>query len=120
MPLISNTDFMVQQGYLGSGYLGLYQAQNCIESGLVVVVASTDVDVEVDMLGAYSQNMVTVDSQATSGLLRQAYDALVEHVTNHTGQTFNDYLYSRSLKVSQAFATLSGNLGLEIAPENIQ
>jgi len=120
MPLISDADFLTQQGYLGSGYAGLYQSYSSIESGLVVVVASQDVDVEVDMLGAYSRNLVTVNTQATSGLLREAYDALVEHVETHSGQPFNDYLYSRSLKVTQSFATLSDNLGLEIAPENIQ
>lgn len=120
MPLISDADFLAQQGYLGSGYIGLYQAQTMVDSGLALVVASADVDVEVDMIGGYTRNLNTVDSQATSGLLREAHDALVNHVTNHTGQTFNDYLYSRNLKVSQAFATLSENLGLEIAPENIQ
>jgi hypothetical protein len=119
MPLISDEDFLQLQSLLGRGYDGLAQAYTSVESGLAVVVASTDIDVAVDMVGPFSQNLTTTDVRGTSGLLRVATESLERHVQNKTGQTFNDYLFTRGLQVTPSFALLSGYLGVPISPLNV-
>jgi len=119
MPLISDSDFLRLQRYLGVGYDGLSQAEASLESGFAVIVASTDVDVEVDMLGPYNQNVVAMDTMATSGYMRVAWAALQQHVNNKSGQNFNDYLWTRAMKVTPSFALLSGYLGVPVDPRNV-
>lgn len=120
MGTLSDTEFLQHQAFLGSGFAGLALAQTMVESGLALVVASTDIGVEVDMLNPYAINAETVNVDATANLLALAARALEGHITGTTGQTFNDYLFVRGLKVSQNFADLSAILGATIAPANIE
>lgn len=120
MGIISRADFDRQQAYLGSGYYALVECQNVMQSGLNLVVASTDIQVELDMLSPYSLNAENVNVDQTSALFRQAMTALQRHITDGSGQTFNDYLYVNGWKVGSGFAFLSGLLGYGISPENIE
>lgn len=119
MPLIPDDDFLRLQSILGRGYDGLALVATSVESGLALVVASTDVDVAVDMVGPFAQEITVTDVRATVGLLRLATEALERHVQNKTGQTFNDYLFTRGLQVTPSFALLSGYLGVPINPLNV-
>jgi hypothetical protein len=119
MGLISDQDFLLQQAFLGSGFAGLVQAHSVLESGLALVVSSTDIDVEVAMLDPYVRNVASMNPDATAGQLRVATEALERHVTNQTGQTLNDYLFTHGLKVSRDFASLSEALGAPINEVNI-
>lgn len=119
MPLMPDSEFLAHQAFLGYGYAGLVRVQESIQSGLNLVVDSTDIDVELDMLTFYSRNLANVNVAATVSLLRLATETLQRHVTSRTGQTFNDYLFYRGLKVSQEFADLSGLLGTSISPGNV-
>jgi hypothetical protein len=119
--LISDTDFLRQQAYLGSGFASLENVHSYVQSGLVLVVDSVDVDVEIDMIGGYTEDFnSTEEINTASSLLRKATVALQRHVETRSGQTFNDYLYLRGLKVSTKFAELSAIVGQEINPVNIQ
>lgn len=120
MGLISNQNFLRHQAFLGSGYAALVECESLLLSGIELIVSETDVDVEVDMLQGYSINYQIVDPNATSSLLRQATNALQDHIQNRSGQEFNDYLFLRGLKVSRDFADLSGNLGTPVQEQNIQ
>ena len=118
--MLSPSDLISQQALLGSGYAFLVRVEEQVESGFRLVVASTDTEAELALLNPYATNMDTVDPQRTAGLLRQATMALETHITDRSGQTFNDYLFTRGLKVTRDFATLSGILGTPIDPENVQ
>lgn len=120
MGLISDEDFLQHQAFLGSGYAGLVQIRDVVESGLTLVVASTDPDVEVIMLDPYVRNLDFVNPDATAGLLRTAKESLDRHVTNLSGQSLNDYLFTRGLKVNRDFADLSEALGVPIDEQNIE
>jgi hypothetical protein len=120
MGRISNEEFHRHQAYLGSGYAALVEVESVVGSGLALVVASEDIQVELDMLDAYNENYGQVQLQATSSLLRIATLALENHITERTGQTFNDFLYLNGLKVNQDFADLSELLGVPIDPLNIE
>lgn len=121
MGLITDSDFIRQQAYLGSGYAALESLHSYVQSGLEVVVSSEDVDVEVDMIGGYTEDFNNTEEIGTaSSLLRRATEALQRHVTTRTGQTFNDYLYLRGLKVTPQFAELSAIVGQVVNPVNIQ
>lgn len=121
MGLISDSDFLRQQAYLGSGYAALESVHSYVQSGLYLVTASSDVDVEIDMIGGYTEDFNnTEEINTASSLLRKATEALERHITTRTGQTFNDYLYLRGLKVTPQFAELSAIVGQEINPINIQ
>lgn len=121
MGLISDSDFLRQQAYLGSGYAALVSVHSYVQSGLELVVSSVDVDVELDMIGGYSEDFNNTEEVNTaSSLLRKATEALQRHVTTRTGQTFNDYLYLNGLKVTPQFAELSAIVGQEINPVNVQ
>lgn len=117
--IISDADLLTQQGLLGSGYAYLVQVEALVFSGLHVVVLGTDPEVEVALLQPYVKNLDTVDHLKTATLLRQATEALETHVTDRSGQTFNDYLYTHGLKVSADFASLSAALGHAISPLNV-
>lgn len=119
MSLMPDSEFLAHQAFLGYGYAGLVQVQENIQSGLNLVVDSTDVDVARDALTFYSRNLTNVNVAATVSLMRLATEALQRHVTSRTGQTFNDYLFFRGLKVTRDFADLSGLLGVPISPINI-
>jgi hypothetical protein len=45
--------------------------------------------------------------------------ALERHITDQSGQTFNDWLYTQGLQVAQSFADLSAAVGTPIVPGNI-
>lgn len=117
--ILSDAEFLQQQALLGSGYAHLVQVETLVFSGLHLVVLSTDPEVEVALLGPYVSNLDTVDHLKTASLLRQATEALERHITDRSGQTFNDYLYTHGIKVSQDFASLSAALGHAISPLNI-
>jgi len=117
--IISDAELLQQTGLLGSGYSHLVQVETLVFSGLHLVVLSTDPEVEVALLQPYVKNLDTVDHLKTATLLRQATDALERHVTDRSGQTFNDYLYTHGLKVSADFASLSAALGSPISPLNV-
>lgn len=119
MAIVSNAEFLLHQGYLGSGYASLVQIQNVLQSGVNLVVASHDAQVELDLLSPYVANAESMDVTASASLLRQATVALERHITDGTGQTFNDYLFTNGLKVGRDFASLSGLLGVTINPVNI-
>lgn len=119
MPILPNDQFLLQQGLLGSGYASLVQVQSYLQSGVNLVVASHDADVELDLLSPYVQNAESMDITASAAYLRVATLALERHITDESGQTFNDYLFVNGLKVGQNFASLSGLLGVTINPVNI-
>lgn len=118
--ILSDSEFLLQQGLLGSGYAHLVQVESLVYSGLHLVVLSEDPEVEVALLLPYSRNLDTVAHLKTANLLRQATEALERHITDRSGQTFNDYLYAHGLKVSQNFAALSAALGHIISPLNVE
>jgi hypothetical protein len=120
MGVLSNENFMQQQAYLGSGYASLVRIQNCLLSGVNLIVADTDIDVEVELLSPYNQNYERTSPELTSGLLAGSVNALEQHIQRQTGQEINDYLYVRGLKVCSDFADLSAALGKAIKPINIQ
>lgn len=120
MPVMSDQEFLLQQGFLGSGFQALKQVNTYVQSGLNLVVASVDIDVEVDLIRPYARNYNNVNTDITGpDLLTIATDALEKHVSQRTGQTFNDYLYTRGLKVSPQFAELSALVGYPINEDNI-
>lgn len=117
--LITDAEFLQEQALLGSGYAAFVNVEAYVQSGLHIIVLSTDPAVEVALLDPFVQNLNTVAHLKTATLLRQATDALERHITDTTGQTFNDYLFTHGLKVSQDFAALSAALGQSISPLNI-
>lgn len=120
MSLIPDSEFLAHQAYLGYGYSSLVRLNLCVQSGLNLIVDSEDIEVEGDMLYPYNQNNINVNANSTYDMLRLATEALQRHVTSRTGQTFNDYLFIRGLKVTQDFATLSELMGVTVNPINIQ
>lgn len=120
MSLMPDSEFLAHQAFLGYGYAGLVRVQESIQSGLNLVVDSSDIDVELDALTFYNRNLANVNVSSTVSLLRLATEALQRHVTTRSGQTFNDYLFFRGLKVTQDFADLSDLLGAPISPTNVE
>lgn len=120
MALLSDEEFLQHQTLLGEAFDGLITARDRVQSGLTLVVASTDRQVEIDMLDAYRINLEGLEPEATSNLLAGATRALEAHIVEVSGQTFNDYLFTKGLKVSQSFADLSDILGVTIEPGNIE
>ena len=120
MGRISDADFLSHQAYLGSGYSALVQVESVLESGLRLVVSSTDRQVEIDMIDGYVVNLEQANPDGTAALLRDATMALQHHITERTGQTFNDFLFVNGLQVSKDFADLSETLGVPISPANIE
>ena len=118
--IITNDEFLRIQGYLGSGYQNLVLCQVWTQSGLNVVVASRSIDVEVDMLQPFAGNVQTLEPSFTATMLRSSTIALEDHIQRKSGQTFNDWLKTNGLKVTQEFADLSGYLGTSIDPANIE
>lgn len=117
--LITDAEFLQEQALLGSGYSYLVGVESVVQSGLHIIVLSTDPEVEVALLSPFVENLDTVNHLKTATLLRQATEALERHITDRTGQTFDDYLYTHGLKVSQDFASLSAALGHVISPLNV-
>lgn len=118
---MSDQEFMMHQYFLGSGFQALTQLNMYVHSGLNSVVASKDIDVELDLLDQYASNFNNVNTDWTGpNLLTVAMLALERHVSQRTGQTFNDYLYTRSLKVNPQFAKLSELVGYPIFEGNIE
>lgn len=118
--LLTDQEFMLLQGLLGSGYDGLVRCQESLESGLQVVAYSTNVTVELDMLYAFEANANDVNTVLAKDLMSRATLSLLRHVENRGGQEINDYLYARAMKVTRRFAELSSGLGYAIASENIE
>lgn len=119
MGILSDEEFLAHQYLLGDAYAGLVQARDRVQSGLALVVASGDPQVEVDLIDAYSTNLDTLEPEATSNLLASSTRALEAHIVDVSGQTFNDYLFTNGLKVTRDFADLSGYLGVPIDDTNI-
>src|SRR3954471_24147843 len=105
--IISDVDFLQQQLLLGSGYAHLVQVEVLVQSGLHLIVLQTDPEVEVALLSPYVTNLNVVQHLKTANLLRSATEALERHITDRSGQTFDDYLFTHGLKVGQDFAALS-------------
>lgn len=118
--IITDDEFLRIQGYLGSGYQNLVLCQVWTQSGLNVVVASQSIDVEVDMLQPFAGNVQTLEPSLTANMLRDSTLALEDHIQRKSGQTFNDWLKTNGLKVTEAFSELSGYLGRPIESGNIQ
>ena len=120
MGILSDEELLLHQSFLGSGYAALVNVRRLVESGLSLVVASTDVQVEIDLLQAYRVNLENTEESATANLLATATRSLTEHIETVSGQSINDYLLLNGLKVSQDYADLSGDLGVTIDPVNIE
>jgi len=118
--LLTIQEFMLLQGLLGSGYYGLELLQGSLESGLEVVAFSRNVTVERDMLYQFNENANNVNALATVDLMSLATRSLIDHVQNRSGQTLNDYLFVRGIKVTRYFAMLTSGLGYPIYPVNIE
>ena len=119
MSLLSDNDLLYHTNTLGSGFSTLKVVENLVYSGLTNIVDSEDVQIERDLLIAYSIVDGNVNVNTTANLLRGAVVALQRHITSGSGQTFNDYLYVNELKVSQDFADLSSSLGTIIKTINV-
>ena len=117
--ILSNPDLIYHTSLLGSGYQSLSFVEDLMYSGLQKVVDSVDVTVEHDLLIAYYINFNSVNVNATSNILRTATLALEKHITTESGQSFNDYLFTNSVKVNQDFASLSSGFGVIIQTKNI-
>ena len=118
--ILTDLQLLQEQELLGEAYSSLVSVEGYVQSGLQIIVLSTDDDVEVSLLQPFAQNLITVDHNKTSVILRQATQALEQHIVDRSGQTFDDYLSTHALKVSQDFAALSASLGLSIiSPTNI-
>lgn len=118
--LLTDQEFMLLQGLLGSGYDGLVRCQESLESGLLVVTYSMNVTVELDMLYAFDANANDVNTVLAKDLMSRATLSLLRHVETRGGQEINDYLYARQMKVTRRFAELSSGLGYTIDAENIE
>jgi hypothetical protein len=90
-----------------------------VQSGFNMIVASTNAEVEVSLLGPYQRTLLGVAPAKTAGLLREAVVALEAHIVNRSGQSMNDYLSLRGLKVTPEFASLSSIVGTAIDSENV-
>ena len=117
--MLTCDEFMQHQALLGSGYHFLVELEAVVGSGLNLVVLSTVIGVEVDLIGPYNVNLATVDTTRTTSLLQAATVALEAHITARSGESLNDWLATRSLRVSQDFADLSATLGTIIAAGNV-
>jgi len=117
--ILSDTELLQQQALLGSGYAYLIQVERFVYSGLHLIVLSSDPEVEVALVQPYAANLEEVDPTRTAGLLRRATEALERHITDRSGQSFDDYLFTHGIKVGQDFAALSAALGHTINPLNV-
>jgi hypothetical protein len=118
--VLADDEFLAHQGLLGSGFAAIKLAGTYVESGFQLVVDSSDVEVELDLLDAYFVNVQSLEEESAASLLGLATRALHRHVRSRTQQAFNDFLFTRGLKVTQDFADLSALNGVPIRPENIQ
>ena len=119
MAILSEAEFLHHQALLGSGYMHLVEVETLLESGFRLIVVSSDSEVELALLNPYARNLDKVSPTRTANLLREAATALERHVTDSSGQTLNDYLYTNGIKVGQDYADLSAALGRTINPLNI-
>jgi hypothetical protein len=117
--VLTNAEFLVHQALISSGYDGMQFAQDQMYSGLSLVVASSDPYVEADLLGPYYANATDLETGKIT-MLKQATNALVNHITSRTGLQFNTYLSTNGLKVSPQFAELSDSIGVTVDDSNIQ
>jgi hypothetical protein len=117
--ILSDAELLQQQSLLGSAYASLVVAEQYVESGLHLIVLSSDADVEAALLQPYVRSLEAIDPLRTSETLRSAVEALEQHIVNMSDLSFNDYLLTRGLQVSEDFATLSETLGHPIDAGNI-
>ena len=117
---LSCDEFMTHQGLLGSGYSYLVRLNATVQSGFNLIVASTNAEVELGLLLPYSRSLSITEAERTSNLLRDATLALESHISSKSGQSMNDYLYTRGLKVTRSFADLAANLGTPINALNVE
>lgn len=117
--MLTCDEFLEHQGFLGSGYMYLVGLETVVQSGFNMVVASTNAEVELALMTPYSRSLLKADPSVTASLLRDAVVALEAHITNRSGQSINDYLSLRGLKVSPGFASLSSIVGTAIDSGNV-
>lgn len=117
--MLTCDEFLVHQGLLGSGYAYLVGLEAIVQSGFDLIIASTDTEVEVALLNPYQRTLLNVAPEKTAGLLRNAVVALEAHIVNRSGQSMNDYLSLRGLKVTPEFASLSSIVGSAIDSGNV-
>jgi len=98
----------------------LVEVHSEIFAGLALVAASNDVDVSLDLLNPYAANETATTQTSTFTLIRTATNAVIGHIAHESGQTFNDYLFTNGLKVTQDFATLAGLCGTPVNNLNVE
>lgn len=117
--IVTTAEFMALEGYITYAYDALFVCSTNLQSGLSLIVASSDPYVEADMLDPWFSNMTDAED-STTDLLFQATQSLLTHVETRAGLQINDYLSSNGLKVSREFATICGSLGKPISESNVQ
>ena len=110
---------MALEGFITSGYDGIMVCAANMQSGLNLIVASSDPYVEADMLDPWYQNMSDTERSTTDLLLRST-QSLLTHVGTRGGLQINDYLLVNNLKVSREFSSVCEVLGQPIIESNIQ
>jgi hypothetical protein len=110
---------MALEGLITSGYDGVMVCAANMQSGLNLIVASSDPYVEADMLTPWYDNMTNAEN-ATIDLLMMSTQSLLTHVGTRGGLRINDYLSVNNLKVSLEFSSICEVLGQPIDESNIQ
>lgn len=113
-------EFMAQQETLGSSYDHLVELESEFQIVFDAIVASSNVEVELALLKPYEKVLLALAPERTASLLRDAVIALEKHIETKSSQSINDWLYTRELKVTQSFATLSALVATTINEDNIE
>lgn len=117
--IVTTSEFMALEGFITSGYDGIMLCAANMQSGLNLIVASSDPYVEADMLDPWYMNMLDAEG-STTDLLFRSTQSLLSHVGTRSGLQINDYLVANSLKVSREFSSICEVLGQPIDESNIQ
>lgn len=117
--IVSTSEFMALESLITQGYNGIMVCAVSMQSGLNMIVASSDPYVEADMLTPWYDNMSDAE-RSTTDLIMQSTQSLLTHVTTRAGLEINDYLVANSLKVSRQFSSVCEVLGQPIDESNIQ
>jgi hypothetical protein len=111
---------MEQQEALGLAYDALVQLEVQVQVIFDAIVASDNVEVTLALVKVYEKALLAVAPERTASLLRESVVALEKHISSKSGQSINDWLYTRELKVTQSFAALSSIVSETIQSENIE
>jgi len=117
--IVTPSEFMALENFITTGYNGIMVCAVSMQSGLNLIVASSDPYVEADTLTPWYDNMSDAE-RSTTDLLRQATQSLLTHVSTRAGLEINDYLVVNGLKVSRQFSSVCEVLGQPIDESNIQ